>query len=115
MQWSEIEQNWRAMIPAIRGRWPEVSEEDLIALSGRKDEVVATIAGASGDTPAEIERQIDEWRQGPMPADAYADPTHDNAAARDAGRYVPDGEDALADDARFGDDDMAERPIGRQD
>ncbi|AHM05232.1 hypothetical protein roselon_02947 [Roseibacterium elongatum DSM 19469] len=114
MQWSDIEKNWTAMIPAIRARWPDVSEEDLIALSGHRDEVIATLAGATGETPTDIARQMDEWRQGPMPADAYADPTRDNAAARDAGRYLPEGEDVYADDDRFGDEGVADRPMGRR-
>ncbi|GAA5069503.1 hypothetical protein N0B44_00670 [Roseibacterium beibuensis] len=115
MQWSDIQQNWRAMIPAIQGRWPDVAEEDLIALSGDRDEVIATVAGATGETPAEIGRQMEDWQQGPMPADAYADPTHDEAAARDSERYLPDGEDVYSGDDRFGDDDVADRPMGRRD
>jgi hypothetical protein len=50
-----------------------------------------------------------------MPADAYADPTHDDAALSEAGRYVPEGEDVLSDDSRFGDDDLPDRPMGRQE
>ncbi|PWJ21246.1 hypothetical protein [Jannaschia seohaensis] len=48
-----------------------------------------------------------------MLADAYAAPQHDNAAAMASGAYLPEGEDSLADDRRFGDDDLPERPIGR--
>ncbi len=62
-----------------------------------------------------LERDLEEWREGPMPADAYADPTHDDEATRDARRYIPEGEDPLADDSRFGDDDVPDRPIGRRD
>ena len=113
MKWTEIEQNWAAMIPSIQARWPEVSEADLTSLSGKRDELVAVIADATGDTPNEAGRQVAEWMEGPMPSDAFAHPTHDNAAARDARRYVPPGEDPLSDDARFGDEDQPEPPMGR--
>jgi len=115
MDWTEIRDNWEATLPALRTRWPEVPEEEWIAAAGERAEIIATVARWTGDDPAEAERALDDWREGPMPADAYADPTHDDAAARDAGRYIPAGESALDDDSRFGDDDQPDRPMGRSD
>lgn len=113
MQWQEIADNWPGMLDAARTRWPSVSEEDLIALTPTQGELSTLVAEREGLARDEAERQVAEWTNGPMPADSYADPSHDLAAGRDAGRYVPDGEDALSDDRRFGDDDAAEPPVGR--
>jgi hypothetical protein len=63
----------------------------------------------------EAEQQLAKFLAGPMPADSFADPSHDQDAMRDSGRYVPAGEDVYDDDRRFGDDSVVEtdRPMGR--
>ncbi|MDG4648838.1 hypothetical protein P6F26_10320 [Roseibacterium sp. SDUM158017] len=114
MQWSEIRENWTALIPSVQARWPQLSEERLTALNGERDELVATLV-QSGTDAQEAEREVEDWRETPLPADAYADPAHDAAAAQDAGGYVPEGEDPLSDDRRFGDDSIPETPIGRRE
>jgi len=115
MDWTEIRENWEATLPALQSRWPEVPEEEWIAAAGDRADIIATIARCTGDDLSEAERALEEWREGPMPADAYADPVHDNAAARDAGRYIPEGEEPLDDDGRFGDDNLQDRPMGRRE
>ena len=91
-----------------------MTEADLIALTPTQDELAALIARRTdADTP-EAARQIAEWLNGPMPADSYADPAHDNAAAHDAGRSIPDGEDVYSDDRKFGGDHTPDTPIGRR-
>lgn len=115
MEWRDIRENWAALIPSIRARWPEITEERLTAMSGTREELVQAVAETSGADAVEAEREVEAWRAQPMPADAYADPAHDQDAAGDAGAYVPEGEDPLADDRRFGDEDIPERPIGRRE
>lgn len=114
MQWSEIRENWTALIPSVEARFPQIGEENLVAMSGERSELVAALVETGMDT-AEAERQLETWRETPMPLDAYADPDHDAGAARDSRGYIPEGEDALADDHRFGDDHVPDRPIGRRD
>jgi hypothetical protein len=114
MDRTEIRDTWPALIPSLQARFPELDEDGLIALSGEREELVGALEQRSARDRVEAERDLEAWREGPIPSDAYADPSHDNAAARDAGRYIPEGEDPLSDDRRFGDDDMAERPMGRR-
>lgn len=113
MNWTEIRDTWPALIPSLLARFPELGEDRLISLSGERDELIAALAEVSARDRADAESALEDWRQGPMPYDAYADPSHDNSAAMDAGRYIPDGEDALSDDRRFGDDDVPATPMGR--
>jgi hypothetical protein len=114
MQWNEIRENWTALIPSVQARFPQLSEERLTALSGERDELVAALVQTGSDAQ-EAEREVEDWRETPMPADAYADPAHDPDAAQDAGGYIPEGEDPLADDRRFGDDHVPDRPMGRRE
>ncbi len=115
MEWKDIQANWPAMIPVVRASFPELDEARLTGLSGTPDELAEALAEASARDRQEAMRDLETWREGPMPADAYADPTHDDAALSQAGRYVPEGEDVLSDDARFGDDDQPDRPMGRRE
>jgi hypothetical protein len=113
MQWDEIRENWTGLIPSVMARWPQLSEEQLTGMSGTRDELVAGLV-QTGTEAQEAEREVEDWRETPLPLDAYADPDHDQAAAQDAKGYIPEGEDPLADDRRFGDDDVPDRPLGRR-
>jgi hypothetical protein len=115
MTWTEIRETWPALIASLQTRFPELDEDGLVSISGEREELVALLEARSARDRVEAERDLEAWREGPMPSDAYADPSHDNAAVSDAGRYVPEGEDALADDRRFGDDDLPDRPMGRRE
>ena len=113
MQWDEIRENWTALIPSVMARWPQLSEEQLTGMSGERSELVAGLVH-TGTEAQEAEREVEDWRETPLPLDAYADPDHDQAAARDAKGFIPEGEDPLADDRRFGDDNVPDRPLGRR-
>lgn len=113
MDWTQAQDNWPALIGPAKDRWPEVPEAELTALTPTKDELTDLVARHGGTDRPEAARQIAEWLNGPMPADAYADPTHDMTAAGDAGKSIPDGEDVYTDDRRFGDDHTPDPPMGR--
>ena len=111
----DFTQDWVPFRDAILTRYPGLSEADLQDADGSTAELAKRIAAAEGpDTEAaDAQQELHRFLEGPMPADAFADPTHDNAATMESVDYIPAGEDALADDKRFGDDDMAENPMGR--
>ena len=113
MKWNDVERHWPALVGSLQSRWPDLVEEDLLALTPTRDELVDLVARSAGEPVPEAGRQVDIWLEGPMPSDAFADPVHDDAAIREAARYVPEGEDVLSDDSRFGDDAVPATPIGR--
>lgn len=114
MQWNEIRENWTALIPSVMSRWPQLSEEQLIGMSGERSDLVAGLV-QTGTEAQEAAREVEDWRETPLPTDAYADPEHDQTSAQDARTYIPEGEDPLADDHRFGDDHVPDTPIGRRE
>lgn len=114
VEWTEIREAWPALIPSMLARWPALDEDRLAAMSGERGDLIAALR-ETGLDDAEAESEAEAWRMGPMPADAYGDPAHDDASAAAAGDYVPEGEDALSDDRRFGDREVTEPPIGRRD
>ena len=113
MSRQQFQEDWVPFRDAILSRYPELTDGDLADADGSTAELAKAIAARQNIAPAEAQERLHEFLDGPMPADAYADPAYDNAAAKESGRYIPAGEDALADDERFGDDHTNENPVGR--
>lgn len=113
MLWKDVAKDWPAFTASIKARWPEVDDERVADLGGDRLAFNAYLGQVYQLTPREAEEQIDEWLQGPLPLDAVTDPLRDMTGIEESGRHIPDGEDALADDKRFGDDNVATPPVGR--
>ena len=97
MKWQHVQQNWTAFYEAIVEKWPEID--------GDQRAFVAHLAELTGQEPAEIREELREWLAGEIPSDVVMDPAHDNHSIALSSKYVGEGEDEYADDARFGDDD----------
>ena len=113
MSKEDFARDWVPFRDPILSRYPELTDDDLATADGSTAELSRLIAERQDVDAAEAQQALHEFLAGPLPADAYAAPVHDNVAVADSGDYIPDGEDALADDARFGDDDTADSPMGR--
>ncbi|WP_179381441.1 hypothetical protein [Jannaschia marina] len=109
----DFAQDWVPFRDPILSTYPELDDADLEAADGSTAELARRIAEKRGTDAAEAQQRLHEFLAGPLPADAYAAPVHDNAAVRDSGDYVPEGEDPMADDERFGDDTTPDTPMGR--
>ncbi len=113
MRWNDVQSNWSAFHAPILQRWPEADENRLINIAGEERAFQHYIASLTGQDQAAVRDDIATFLQGEMPADVITDPHHDNASITDAGDYVPAGEDPSDDDARFGDDNKTQNPVGR--
>lgn len=113
MQWNAVRRNWPAFIEPIMERWPQTGEEDLLALEGDRDRLMAYIGERHDLTPGEADEQILTWLQGAVPADVAMDETRDSENVQASAAHIGTGEDVYADDRKFGDDDPDGRPIGR--
>lgn len=105
MKWQHVQQNWTAFYEAIVEKWPEIDDADLDEIDGDQRAFVARLAEVTGQEPAEIREELREWLVGEIPSDVVMDPVHDNHSIALSSKYVGEGEDEYADDARFGDDD----------
>lgn len=113
MSRKDFTEDWIPYRDAVLTRYPELDDGDLEDADGSTAALARTIAEKQGIGAGDAQADLHEFLAGPMPADAYADPTHDDAAVRDSDAYIPAGEDASDDDRRFGDDGQLENPIGR--
>ncbi len=113
MDWAKIKSNWLAFTPAILERWPQAREVDVENLTGDRDEFATYLAARTGGDPQDMLAEIDAWQMGEIPADIVMDEHMDNERIRASASHIGEGEDALADDQAFGDEEVPERPLGR--
>ncbi|SDZ23553.1 hypothetical protein SAMN05444004_10866 [Jannaschia faecimaris] len=113
MSRKEFTENWIPFRDPLLSNYPELTDADLEAADGSTAELAKRIAKNQGIDVDEAQMTLHEFLAGPLPADAYSAPVHDNASLADSGDYIPEGEDAMSDDKRFGDDRTAETPMGR--
>lgn len=114
MDWTMIRENWEAFVPQILTRWPDLPEEDTLALGGDRDGLVRLISDLSGVDEGEADQQIESWLGGEEPADAVMDPSRDNERIMASAAHIPPGEDVYDDDSDFGDDRAPAPPMGRE-
>ncbi len=115
MQWTAVESNWAAFVEPIMQRWPNTEENDLLAMEGDRDRLVAYLAERHELTRREADEQVTAWMQGAVPADVAMDDTRDGENIRASAAHIGVGEDVYADDKDFGDEQVPQRPIGRED
>lgn len=113
MDWNRIKQDWTAFTGAILQRWPEAEEDDLLQLDGSREALAAYLAQKTGADYATVLDDVAAWRDGAEPADVHMDESRDNANIRESARLVHPGEDVYDDDRAFGDDNVADAPVGR--
>ena len=113
MDWTTVEQNWNAIVPAIVARWPAADADEVAAIDGSREALNIYLGQVSGLTPREADEEIAEWLQGPFPADAIMSEDNDNSQILHSRENIAPGEDVYDDDKAFGDDNIAQSPVGR--
>lgn len=114
MNWKVIKKNWTAYHDQVLQSFPELGENEVIRIGGDRAKLISAVATAHELTTSEAEEQIVEALGGLMPLDARMNSTRDNEQISDSAKNIADGEDPYSDDAAFGDDDIADRPIARR-
>ena len=105
MKWHHVQENWPAFYEAILDKWPEADEAELDEIDGDQRAFIAYIADVTGQEVEEARAEIREWLTGELPSDVVMDPRHDDHSIRLSGKFLPEGEEELDDDARYGDDE----------
>ncbi len=111
---SDLRNDWPALFSSLRARFPNLTDDVLIDVDADIARLETAVASSQALSRSDAREAVAEWMNGPEPADAYAHPTHDDAAISESNRYIPDGEEASDDDARFGDDGKLENPVDRR-
>jgi uncharacterized protein YjbJ (UPF0337 family) len=61
MNWDQVEGKWKQLTGAARERWGKFTDDDIQALTGKKDHLVGKIQERYGIAREEAEKQADHW------------------------------------------------------
>jgi uncharacterized protein YjbJ (UPF0337 family) len=56
-----FEGRWKQLKGSLKQRWAKLTDDDVMALSGKKDELVGRLQERYGITRDQAEREADEW------------------------------------------------------
>jgi uncharacterized protein YjbJ (UPF0337 family) len=72
MDWLSIQQNWNLFQRRIRQKWEKLSDEDLEAIDGRRDQLEQKIQSRYGFAADFVHKEVDNWLrwQTSKPADS---------------------------------------------
>ncbi len=61
MNSDQFEGKWKQLKGTLKQRWGKFTDDDITALSGKKDQLVGKIQERYGITREQAEREADEW------------------------------------------------------
>jgi uncharacterized protein YjbJ (UPF0337 family) len=61
MNSDQFEGKWKQLKGGVKQRWGKLTDDDVTALSGKKDELVGKIQERYGITREQAQKEADEW------------------------------------------------------
>ncbi len=61
MNWDEIKGDWKQVQGKIKAKWAKLTDDDLMQIGGKKDELMGKLQKHYGHTKAEAEKHIDDF------------------------------------------------------
>jgi len=61
MNWDLVEGKWKELKGSIRSKWGKLTDDDLEAVAGKKDQLVGRIQQRYGLQRDEAETEVDSW------------------------------------------------------
>jgi uncharacterized protein YjbJ (UPF0337 family) len=63
MNWDRIEGNWTQLTGNVKEQWAKLTDDQLLAIGGKRDQLVGRIQEAYGITREETEKQVAAWQR----------------------------------------------------
>ena len=61
MNWDQFEGKWKQVRGAVKQRWGNLTEDDLMAIDGSKDKLIGRLQERYGLTKEQVHNQVNEW------------------------------------------------------
>jgi uncharacterized protein YjbJ (UPF0337 family) len=61
MNWDRIEGKWKELQGSIREKWGKLTDDDLQAVAGKRDQLVGRIQQRYGLQREAAEAEVDQW------------------------------------------------------
>ncbi len=62
MNWDRIEGNWKQLKGRVRQKWGELTDDDIAAIAGKREQFVGKLQESYGISKDEAERQLKDWQ-----------------------------------------------------
>jgi len=63
MDWNQVEGNWKQVKGRARETWGKLTDSDLTAIGGRREELEGKLQERYGYTKERIRKEIDDWER----------------------------------------------------
>ena len=61
MNWDQVESRWKQLVGSAKENWGKLSDDDLLQISGKREQLAAKIQESYGITRREAEKQVWDW------------------------------------------------------
>lgn len=63
MNWDTIKGNWKQATGKVKEQWGKLTDDDIVVVGGRRDQLAGKIQERYGIAKDEAEKQIAEWER----------------------------------------------------
>ena len=64
MLWNEVKLNWKDVKNQFKGKWNKLTDADLTAIAGKREELVTRLNKIYKTEKVKLEKEIDEFIKG---------------------------------------------------
>jgi uncharacterized protein YjbJ (UPF0337 family) len=61
MDWNRIEGNWKQFTGNVKQKWGKLTDDDLTAINGRRDQLEGKIQERYGIAKDQVRQDVDTW------------------------------------------------------
>jgi uncharacterized protein YjbJ (UPF0337 family) len=61
MDWDRVEGNWKQVKGKVKEKWGKLTDDDLTAINGRRDQLEGKIQERYGYAQHRVRKDVDDW------------------------------------------------------
>jgi uncharacterized protein YjbJ (UPF0337 family) len=61
MNWDQVQGTWKQMSGKVKEKWGDLTDDDLVQIAGKRDQLIGKIQERYGIAKEAAERQVDEF------------------------------------------------------
>lgn len=61
MNWDQIEGDWKQLKGKVKEKWGQLTDDDLTALSGKRDQLAGKLQERYGYERSRVEKELEEF------------------------------------------------------
>lgn len=61
MNWDQIEGNWKQYTGQVKQKWGELTDDDLTAIAGRRDQLAGKLQERYGSAKEDVQKELDDF------------------------------------------------------